>query len=89
MSFGDVKGFHKMYNFLLKCEIISESQDWNALDTSEMLCILISKLSGGLMHRWDRTLQAIRRKQRREPDLQDLIQLVEKQKTLMNNLLLF
>ena len=41
------------------------------------------------MDRWNTTVQAIRRKQRREPDLQDLIQLVEKQKTLMNNLLFF
>ena len=89
MSFGDVKGFHKLYNFFLKCESISESQDWNVLDTAGMLCILISKLPGGLMDRWNRTVQAIRRKQRREPDLQDLIQLVEKQKTLMNNLLFF
>ena len=81
MNFGDVKGFCKLYNFLLKCESISESQDWNVLDTPEMLCILISKLPGGLIDRWNRTVQAIRRKQRREPDLQDLIQLVEKEKT--------
>ena len=73
LNLGDVKGFRKLYKVLLKCESISESQDWNALSTPEMLCILISKLPGGLMDRWNRTVQAIRRKQRKEPDLQDLI----------------
>ena len=50
-----------------------------------MSCVLISKLSGGLMDRWNRTLQAIRRKQIREPDLQDLIHCEEEETTLMND----
>ena len=86
LKFGDAKGFCKFYNFLLKCESISESQDWNALDMPEMLCMLISKLPGGLMDRWNRTEQAIRRKQIREPDIQNLIKFVE-ETTLMNDLL--
>ena len=86
LKFGDAKGFCKFYNFLLKCESISESQDWNALDTPEMLCMLISKLPGGLMDRWNRTEQAIRRKQIREPEIQNLIKFVE-ETTLMNDLL--
>ena len=83
---GNAKGFCKFYNFLLKSESISESQDWNALDTPEMLCMLISKLPGGLTDRWNRTEQSIRRKQIREPDIQNLIQFVE-ETTLMNDLL--
>ena len=51
LKFGDAKGFRKFYNFLLKCESVSESQEWNRLDTLEMLCMLISKLPGGLMDR--------------------------------------
>ena len=41
-----------------------------------------SKLPGGLMNRWKRTVQAIRRKQIMEPDLQDLILFVEEEKLL-------
>ena len=63
----------------------SECQDWNALDIPEMLCMLILKLSGGLMDRWNKTVQAIRRKQIRDLDLQDSIQFVEKETTLMND----
>ena len=33
-----------------------------------MFCILISKFSGELMDRWNRTAQPIKRKQIREPD---------------------
>ena len=64
---------------------VSECQDWNALDTPEMLCMLILKLSGGLMDRWNKTVKAIRRKQIRELDLQDSIQFVGKETTLMND----
>ena len=85
LKFGDTKGFRKFY-ILLKCESVSESQDWNALDTPEMLCMLISKLCGGLLDRWNRTVQTIRRKQIREPDIQDLIQFVEGETTLMKAL---
>ena len=87
LKFGDAKGFCKFYNFLLKSESVSESQAWNALGTPEMLCMLISKLPGGLMDRWNKTVQAIRRKQIREPDLQDLIQFVEEETTVVSDLL--
>ena len=39
------------------------------------------------MDRWNRTIKAVRRKQIREPDLQDLIEFVEEEITLMNDLL--
>ena len=48
-------------NFLLKCENISDSQQWNAVDTLKMLYMLIAKLTGGLMDRWNRKVQAIKK----------------------------
>ena len=51
-----------------------------------MLCMLISKLAEGLMDWWNRTVQAIRKKQIKEPDIQDLIQFVEEETNLMNDL---
>ena len=39
------------------------------------------------MDKWNRTVKVVRRKQIREPDLQDLIQFVEEEITLMNDLL--
>ena len=85
IKFGDAKAFRKFYNFLLKCESISGSQNWNAMDTPEMLCMLIAKLPGGLIDRWNRNVQAIRKRHLREPDLQDLINFVEEETVLMND----
>ena len=50
-----------------------------------MLYMLIAKLPGGLMDRWTRKVQAIRKRHLREPDLQDLIKFVEEETVLMNN----
>ena len=55
------------------------------MDTPEMLCMLIAKLPGGLMDRWNRKVQAIRKSHLREPDLQDLVMFVEEETVLMNN----
>ena len=85
IKFGDAKAFRKFYNFLLKCESISDSQQWNAMGTPEVLCMLIAKLPGGLMDRWNRKVQAIRKGHLCEPDLQDLIKFVEEETVLMND----
>ena len=85
IKFGDAKAFRKFYNFLLKCESISGSPKWNAMDTPEMLCMLIANLPGGLIDRWNRNVQAIRKRHLREPDLQDLISFVEEETVLMND----
>ena len=55
------------------------------MDTPEVLCMLIAKLPGGLMDRWNRKVQAIRKWHLREPDLQDLIKFVEEETVLMND----
>ena len=41
---GEASGFRKFYSFVLKCETFSKSTAWNALETPETLCILVSKL---------------------------------------------
>ena len=67
-----------------KCERISDSQQWNAIDTPEMY-MLIAKLPGGLMDRWNKKVQVIRKKHLCEPDLQDLMKFVEEETVLMND----
>ena len=70
---------------MLKCESISGSQKWNAIDTPEMLCMLIAKLPGGLIDRWNKNVQAVRKRYLHEPDIQDLINFVEEETVLMND----
>ena len=49
------------------------------MDAPEMLGMLIAKLPGGLIDRWNRNVQVIRKEHLREPDLQDLIKFVEEE----------
>ena len=40
---GDATAFRQFHNFLLKCESIISMQNWNALDSSEIFSMMISK----------------------------------------------
>ena len=43
---GDANSLQKFCNFLVKCEIITQSSQWNTLDTPDVFCMLLSKLPG-------------------------------------------
>ena len=86
MSFGDVKAFRKSFNFLFKCESISDNQHWNAFDSPEILCMLISKITecwwtGGT----EKYKTSEKGKKGRESDLIDFVQFVEEETLLMND----
>lgn len=72
---------------MIRCESIlgSGSQQWNTMDTPEMLCMLIAKLPGRLMDRWNNKIQAIRKRHLHGPGLQDLIKFVEEKTVLRND----
>ena len=61
------------------------NQRGTALDSPDILCMLISKLPGGIMKRWNRKVPNIRRCQVREPTLGDMTDLIEEKTILMNN----
>ena len=77
---GDASGFRKFYSFVLKCETFSKSAAWNALETLERLCILVSMLSGSLRNRWNRKVQVVGRNIGREPCLSDFSCFVHEEK---------
>ena len=80
---GDASGFRKFYSFVLKCETFSKSIAWNALETPEMLCILVSKLPHSLRDKWNRKVQMVRRSFGREPYLSDFVSFVHEEATLV------
>ena len=82
---GDSSAYRKFYNFLIKCESIMSRQQWNALDTPDVLCSLISKLPGNARDRWNRRELNLRRHEQREPELANLIEFVEKEVVLVND----
>ena len=68
---------------MLKCETFSKSIAWNALETPEMLCILVSKLPRSLRDKWNRKVQMVRRSFGREPYLSDFVSFVHEEATLV------
>ena len=51
-----------------------------------MLSIMASKLPGGIMERWNRSVLKIRRHQHQENNLKDITEFVEDKTILMNDL---
>ena len=49
---GDSDAYRKFQNFLIKCENIDQIQGWNVLNTSDIVCMLVSKLPGNGRERW-------------------------------------
>ena len=82
---GDAMGFRKFHSFVLKCETFSKITNWNSLETLETLCVLVSKLPGGLRVRWNRMVQGIKRNYGREPCLSDFSVLVKEKAILVND----
>ena len=86
MKFGHVRAFRKLHTLLLKCRSMSFNQRWkNRLDSTDILCMLIFKLRGRIMKRWNRKVLNIRRCQIREPTLNDVTDFIEEVTMLMND----
>ena len=81
---ADGAAFQKLHNFLIKCESATYGQTWNALDTPEMICLVLSKLLGHTRETWNRSVMSILRRYSREPDFTDLIHFVQDEATLVN-----
>ena len=62
VNHGDVEGYRRFLNFLLKCQTITQMQTWNVLDTPEVICMLLSKLTSSTRDKWSRKMLGIRRK---------------------------
>ena len=82
---GDAMGFRNFHNFVLKCGTFSKITNWNSLEMSETLCILVSKLPVGLRDRWKRTTHGIRRSCGREPCLSDFSRFIKEETILAND----
>lgn len=85
LKFNDAKGFRDFFSFLIKCQSIVIGRDWNVLDTPDTICALVSKLPGSLTDRWNRKVMIKRHKHLSEPSLEDFIDFIEQESTLIND----
>ena len=82
---GDILAFRKLFNFLIKCQSLSRSNQNNPLDTPKIIYIVLSKLSVHLQHRWNRNTLKVRRMHSRKPQLFDLGNFVEEKIALVSD----
>ena len=82
---GDTAGFRKFSNFLIRCQNVTERDNWNLLDNPDIICLLLSKLPGVLLDRWNRRVFNMRRNSTMEPRLSDLILFIDEETTLLND----
>ena len=60
-------------------------QQWNSLDTPDVLCSLVSKLPGNTRDRWNRKVFMLRKHPQLDPELSDLIDFAEAEMVLAND----
>ena len=82
---GDSTVYRKFYNFLIKSNSIMARQQWNSLDTPDVLCNFVSKLPGNTRDRWNRKVFMLRKHPQLNPELSDLIDFAEEEMILAND----
>ena len=82
---GDVEGYQRFYNFLLKCESITQSVQWNQLDTLDVIYKLQGKLPSYYTGKWVKHVLRIQGRQLRQPDFEDFIEFLKDEKLLVND----
>ena len=63
-------------------------QQWNFLDTPDVLVTLTSKLPGNVRDRWNRLVLKIQRHEETQPELPDFINFIDDETLLTSDLLL-
>ena len=69
----------------MKCDGVAREHCWNAINTPDILCMLVSKSPNGLIDRWNRIAYNICKNRECEPSLSDLIEFVDQETTLFND----
>ena len=60
-------------------------QQWNSLDTPDILCALTPKLPDNAKDKWNRKVTMIQRSHGREPELSDFIDFIDDETLLASD----
>ena len=60
-------------------------QNWNALDSPEILSMMISKFPRHIRDRWNRKVLSLRKRHQKEPTLSDLSYFIEEESVLVDD----
>ena len=81
----DAAGLRKFSNFLVQCQNVTGRDHWKLLDNPDIICLMLSKLPGVLLDRWNRRVFNMRRNSTMVPSLSDLILFFDEETTLLND----
>ena len=59
---GDAKSYQEFFTFLKKCNSLGVATQWNAMEATDTLCMLVSKLPNGVADRWNRKALMLQKK---------------------------
>ena len=83
---GNARAFRKLFNILIiKCQTIEVDGHYNLLETTEIICMVLSKLTLHLQDRWNRNPLQLRKKSSKGPQVIDLTNFFEDKMTLVND----
>ena len=84
---GDTMAYKKLYNFIFKCQNLTDGRNWNLFNSLNMLCTLISNLPMSVGNRWNRRVKFTLKSQPWKPDVTDFIKFFDEETELVKNAL--
>ena len=85
IKLGDESAFRRLFNFLIKCQSLQYSNNQNPLDTTDVICMILSKIPEFLQDKWNRNVHKIRKNHARETGLLNLTNFFEGEMTIVND----
>ena len=82
---GNARAFRKLFNILIKCQTTEVDGHYNLLETTEIICMVLSELTLHLQDRWNHNPLQLRKKSSKGPQVIDLTNFFEDKMTLVND----
>ena len=70
---------------MVKRESTTQSTQWNPLNTPDLICMLLSKLSENLRGKWVQLVMKVRRKEQMKATLCDFIEFISEETMFVND----
>ena len=81
----NARAFRKLFNILIKCQTIEVDSHYNLLETTEIICMVLLKLTLHLQDRWNHNPLQLQKISSKGPQVIDLTNFFEDKMTLVND----
>ena len=81
----NARAFRKLFNILIKCQTIEVDDHYHLLETTEIICMVLFKLTLHLQDRWNHKPLQLQKISSKRPQVIDLTNFFEDKMTLVND----